>query len=147
MMAKRAFSLIEMLVAAAMATVVFIAFMSAFSSSYNYARQTRNRAVAIVLGRSLLNEVEAHRYGSPPPRNWSEGQEIPGSIWIEGRPVMMTFHKVISFRNASFVGKSPANEDYDVVSIVLSWKESSGPQQPNQMGDTQELRLSVPVWR
>ena len=143
----RAFSLIVILFAAVVASMVFISFMSVFRSSYQYARMTRNRAVAIVLGRSLLDEVEAHPYGSPAPRNWTDGQDVPAQIWIEGRPITMIFHKKFSYRNASFVGKAKTSENYDVVSIVLSWKEAVGPQKGNSVGDTQEMTLSVPVWR
>lgn len=143
----RGFSLIEILIAAVVASIVFLSFMSVFRSSYQYARMTRNRAVGILLGRSLLDEVEAHPYGAPAPRNWADGQDVPARIWIEGRPVTMIFHKKFSYRNASFVGKSKKNEDFDVVTIMLSWKEAVGPQKLNAVGDTQELRLTVPVWR
>lgn len=144
---RRGFSLVEILMAAVVISVVFIAFMSVFRSSYQYASTTRNRAIGIVLGRSLLEEVEAHPYGSPAPRNWASGQDVPARIWIEGRPISILFHKKITFANASFVGKGKKNEQYDVVSILLSWKDSTGPRQTNSAGDNQQMRLTVPVWQ
>ena len=146
-MLRRGFSVIEILVAALMAGVVFMSFMSAFQSSYQYARMTRDRAVAILLGQTLLDEMEAHPYGAPAPLSWLQPDEAPAQIWIEGRPVRMLFHKKITYLNSSFIGKDTQNQDFDVVTIVISWKESGGPTQSNDSGDNQQLQLTVPQWR
>lgn len=39
------------------------------------------------------------------------------------------------------------NEEWDVVTVVLSWREDDGKSAPNAAGDNQQMRLSVPVWR
>jgi hypothetical protein len=144
---KRGFALAEILIGSFVVLVVSVCFFTVFSNSYRYAAHSRNRAVAIVLGRGLLEEVEAHPYGSPVPVRWQREKETPAQIWVEGRPVPMVFHKKISFRNGSFIGQSKGNEDSDIVTIVLSWKEGEGTAAPNAAGDNQQMRLTVPVWR
>jgi hypothetical protein len=137
-MRRRGLSLAEILVATFVAALLFAAFLSVFENSYRYAATTRNRAMAIVLGRTLLDEVEAHPYGAPAPQRWTKSQEEPSRIWIEGKPVQMLFQKQFSYRNGSFIGKGKGGEDYDVVTIQLSWRESTG---------AKSMRLTVPVWR
>lgn len=155
---RRAFSLIEIMIAVVIAAVSFVTFMTVFSSSYRLASTTRNHQIAAVLAHSLLEEVQEHPFGAEQPKNWEDGEETPARIFIQGRPVDGVFHKHFSYLNGSFVGKAApkaagAPPVSDVVTITLTWKDESGsrqtgparPKDPNSQ-DTKQLVVSVPVW-
>lgn len=148
-MSRRGYSMVELLVAVLVASMVFITFLTVFSSSYRQASQTRNRAIAILLARSLLDEVENHPYGAHPPARWLTSEERPVQMWIQGRPATALFHKKFTYRNGSFVTPSRTN-DTDTVRIAISWNESVGDRRPittGVAGDNREIEVTIPVWR
>lgn len=146
----RGFGLIEVLLAMVVITVSFAAFLTALRRSYQYAEQSRNRAIATILARSLLDETRDHVFGSRAPLSWTTPGETPAQIVIDGKPVNAQFHKEISYLNGSFVDNS-VQQDRDVVTIKITWNEEVGNARKD-MGaksndDSKELVVSVPVWR
>lgn len=146
-MRRRGLSLMEAVLAIAILLIAFLVFMSVFSSSSRTQIQTRNRTAAILLANSLMDEFEAHPYGSPEPKWWSSPVDQPVKVWVHGKPVQMDFHKKLEYENGSFVGK--AEGDTDVVKITISWREAAGDAQPGVVdpGDNKVLTARFPVWR
>lgn len=149
-MKRCAMSLPEAILAIAICLMAFLVFMSVFSSSSRATIQSRDRTAAILLANTLMDEFEAHPYGSPAPKAWTEKTNRPVRVWVGGRLVQMDFHKEIKFENGSFVGQpSGAQADEDVCTITISWREASGDKQspvvdPN---DNKSLVARYPVWR
>ena len=146
-MKRAAFAMAELVIATFVAALAFGTFVSVFRNSHQQASQTRNRAVAVILARSLLDEIEAHPYGAPQPVAWIDSVEKPVKIVVQGKPVDMTFHKLIRFLNGSFVTRS-SQVDSDVVTITISWHEDMGKAQIETAdGDNKSLVVKIPVWR
>ncbi|MBT9582882.1 hypothetical protein IV102_06005 [bacterium] len=144
-----AISLPESILAICICFMAFFVFMSVFSSASRATIQSRDRTAAILLANSLMDEFEAHSYGSPRPKSWNEMLERPVRVWVEGRLTEMNFHKQVKFKNGSFVGESGGNEEEDECFITISWREASGHKQtpvvdPN---DNKVLVARYPVWR
>src|SRR5688572_17489312 len=116
----RGFALVELLVATLVLGLVFLVFLLVFSTSYTHSLQTRNRMVATILINTLLEEVEAHPYGSKPTANWGANVfETPADVWIEGRRVDMKFRQTFSYLNGSFAGVGNLTESSDVVNVTV----------------------------
>lgn len=143
-MKKRGFTLVEVMIALALVVFGFFTFFSVFSSSSHHATQSRNRAVASMLAQNYLEEIEAHPYGAPAPKSWTEETDVPVKLWIQGRQQHHIFHKEFSYLNSSFIGSS--NEQQDVVTVTIRWSEGVGDDEV--AGDQEkELSVQVPVWR
>lgn len=143
-MRHRGFSITELILAFAVGIGALLVFLSVFSSSGRHALQTRNRAVAILLAESLMDEIEAHPYGEPEPRYWTEQVDQPVTVRVDGLPQEMIFHKTLSYDNGSFVGQAAGTND--VVTVTITWKEGVGDDQTTTP-DNKELVVQVPVWR
>lgn len=142
----RGFSLIEIMIAMALMMFGFFTFFSVFSSGSHHAKQTRNRAVAMVLAESYMDEFKAHTYGDPAPKLWDEPEDKPIRLVVGGREQQFKYHKTIQYKNGSFVGKS--KEDFDLVTMVISWRENVGDREtPSGQDDNKQLKIEVPVWR
>lgn len=137
---RRGLGIIELVFALALVCITVLTLISVFSKSSRHAVMSRNRTVAILLAHTLLDEVKAHPYGSPPPRRWLEPKETPVTVYVEGRPQQMDFEKTFEYSNGSFVGQGAG--DSDEVSIVIRWSEGVG----KNMGQ-KDLSVKVPVWR
>ena len=144
MTSKRGFSLIEIMIAMAVAAVALVAFLTVFSTNNDHALGSRNRSVAIMLCQSLMDDIEAHTFGDPAPQRWGEAEEDPVSVWVSGREQQMQFHKRIAYENGSFVGAG--SESSDLVTITVTWREGFGDDQTSG-DDNKELEVRVPVWR
>ncbi len=143
----RGFSLVEVMIASSILFVIFMCFLGVFESSYANNQQTRDRMIATILANSYLEEIEAHPYGYRPPPNWgSDVKDVPARIWIEGRQVEMSFNKTFSYLNGSFVGKTGAKDDTDVVTVTITWREV-GKADVVLGEDKKKLVVAVPVWR
>ena len=168
-MNRRAYSLMEVIIASVLICTSFLILFSVFSSSSSLAVQSRNRSVALILAQSWMEEIRAHPYGAPPPEHWADEIETPVVAWVEGNPQDMNFWKTISYSNGSFIGNSTL--DYDEVTVVFEWEENvgnrqtsslffppaaagsrattmSGPRRPPPADPhTKKLEFRVPVWR
>lgn len=141
------FTVVELLIAAALIMFGFFTFFSVFSTSSHHATQTRNRAVANLLAQSYLEEFKAHNYGDPAPTSWSTQEDRPFRMVINGREAQFKFHKSITFANQSFIGKGK-NENQDLAKIVITWKEIHGTDQTTGgTQDNKQLEVEVPLWR
>jgi len=148
MQQTKGFAILEALLALAILAVAGVIFLQIFSSSTKHSVQTRNRTMAILLANSLMDEVEAHTYGEPPPRSWATGVVQPATVVIQGRPQLMEFHQELAYQNGSFVGG--ATGDTDLVTVTITWKEGVGDDQTTGQGRPQDNKLlvvQIPVWR
>ena len=137
--------MVEIIVALALVVLGFFTFFSVFSTGSHHAIQTRNRAVANLLIQSYLEEFKAHPYGDPAPESWTSEEDNPLRLVVRGREVQFKFHKEITFKNGSFVGESPENQD--VAKVVVTWREGVGNSQTDGGEDNKKLEAEVPVWR
>ncbi len=149
-MRRSAFSLVELVIACALILFGLLVFFSVFSSNSKHSTQSRNRTVAHLLATNLIEEVEAHSYGAPQPRSWSDETELPAELWIQGKPQQLKFQKKVEFENGSFVGQTADNSD--LVRITISWREGVGGDQDvgttaAGSDDNKELKVEIPVWR
>lgn len=147
---RRGIGVIEVLIAMVVLTVSFAAFLTALRRSYQYAEQSRNRAIATILARSLLDETRDHVFGTRAPLSWTTALETPATIVVDGKPVNAQFHKDITYLNQSFVN-STVQQDSDVVTVRITWSEEVGDARKDKGTksnfDNKEIVVSVPVWR
>lgn len=146
-MRRNGFSIIELVLGFALLILATAVFLSVFSSSSQHALQSRNRTVAIMLAHNIMDEIEAHPYGSAPPKSWLTDVDRPVKGWVEGNRQEMDFHKALTYSNGSFVGQGAG--DSDVVTITISWREGVGVAQPGVVNpqDNKVLKVRMPVWR
>lgn len=141
---RRGLSIIEIVVALCVAIFALFTLIRVFSVNYKYSTMSRNRTVATMIAHSLMDEVEAHPYGTPPPPSWSIPEERPVGVWIEGRPQDMTCHKKIEY-HGGFVGATP--DTTDTVTITLTWREGVGEDEVPGSEDDHQIVVKVPVWK
>lgn len=145
---RRGMSVVEIVLALGVLAMAMVVFLTVFSNSGSQALQTRNRTAAILLANSLIDEIEAHPYGDKRPLSWATGVKRPATVVVAGQDQQMEFHQQIDFENFSFIGGG-SGETRDMVTIVLTWKESAGGDQTSKgrADDNKELIVRVPVWR
>ena len=136
----RGLGVIELLFALGLIVTAVFTLLSVFSSSSRHAVISRNRTVAILVCQNMLDEFKAHPFGRRPPNNWDNELETPVTVYVEGRPQEMEFHKTLSYANGSFVGNSTA--DSDEVTVKVEWNEGVG-----ENNGHKEMSVKVPVWR
>src|SRR5687768_13475476 len=144
MMARRGFSIMEIILALAVVAVAFMVVLSLFSSSARHAVQTRNRTMAMLLAQSLMEEVQGHTYGTAAPKAWplDAPQTEAQTVYVDGRPQEMIFTRKMELENGSLVGKSA--ENFDRATIIIAWQEietAGGPPRPL------EVKATSAVWR
>lgn len=133
-MNRRGMTLVEVLLALFVASVALILLFNNFASGNRLAMATRNRTVALVLAGNMLEELQAHPFGTAAPTSWptdaapAKGWESGGlpsvvriPVMIEKRPQEMVYHRQLSFRNGSAVGKGTAT--WDAATFTISWFE------------------------
>ena len=146
---RRGLTLVEGMVASVLAFMTLYVFLTLFGTSYEHAAMTRNRAIALILARSMMDEFEAHPYGAPAPEEWDRREEEPVRLMVAGRPVEALFTKKIKCANDSFVN-SNVKENWDVVTLTINWHEQAGDDQGKVRGRAEavkELVVRYPVWR
>jgi len=142
---KQGLSLIELMFAISICALAFLIFMTVFRTSYEHATHHRYKTIAATLARSMVAEIDAHRYGARPPLAWQQVEQRPARVVVDGKPVEMVFRQRMTFLNGSFVGGTGA-ENSDVVTVELTWHEPVGARSaPGH--DNQSLAIKVPVWR
>lgn len=161
---KRGVGIIEVVLAFMIIAVALVALYGTFMNSYKLSVMTRNQIAAHFLATSFFEEVEGHNYGDPapaawpvptvgdppatpppPPSNW-EGAGWPGTqslpVYVEGRIQASNYHRQLSLRNGSLVGKSTDN--WDEVCLIITWKEGGSETNPTGLKTLTAKRL---VWR
>jgi prepilin-type N-terminal cleavage/methylation domain-containing protein len=141
---RQGFSLIEIMIALAIAGVALVSFLTIFANNNDHAIGSRNRTVAILLAEGLMDDIESHTYGNPEPIRWTQETEDPVTVWVNGRDQRMEFSKSLTYDNGSFVGQGA--ESSDLVTITITWREGFGNDQVSG-NDNKELVVQVPVWR
>ncbi len=134
----RGLGIVELLVALALMVTTIFTLITVFSRSSRYAVMSRNRTVAILVCHSTMDELKAHRFGTPAPKSWSEPIS-PVTIYADGRPQALVFKRTIT-PGDPFIGKAAGNADE--VTIKVEWDEGIG----NDNGH-KELSVKVPVYR
>lgn len=153
---RRGFTVVEVLVAAAILLVGCVVLISVFSGSLRRSEQSKNRTAAIVLAQSLLDEVQDHRFGRRPPKHWALDKFAavnPVDVWLDGKHENMTFHYRMKFANGSAIGQSAGDDD--VVTVIITWQDAAGSTARNYgalgaetwPGDNQKIVAALPLWR
>ena len=157
---QRAFTIVEVLIAAAMLIYATWAFLGIYAVTVRESVHSQFLYLADFTGDSLLDEVAAHQFGRSAPKAWGLGksttkgewQTVRYDVWVDGKQVPTVFHVQWNFENGSFVGL--ARKSTDVVTVVISWAEGEGEDPPYGAftdvyyeGDNRHLVLQVPVWR
>jgi len=140
MKTKTGFGIIEIILCLALIVMALFTLISVFSSSARHAVISRNRTVAILACQSTIDELKAHRFGTPAPKSWDEPKLAPVTIYLEGRPQELKFTRKLTFANGSFVGRG--NGNLDEVTIEFEWSEGLG-----KNAGRKTLVTKVPVWR
>ena len=131
---RQAMSLIEVVLAAFILVLASLILFRAFTANKRLAVQNRNRTAAQLLIGNLFEEIQAHPYGLPAPKDWPPDKE-PGANWqsagfpevqeipayVEGKVQKMVFHRRLSYEG-SMVGNGTKN--YDLATVTIQWSES-----------------------
>lgn len=158
---RRGFAIAEVLLAAALLLYAAYAIFSVYSTSARFEEQNQHRALATVLGESLMDEAAAHTFGAEAPPSWGlDGKGLQGTwqtvsyeIWVQGRPVTAEFHVQWNLENGSFIGKGSGSQD--LATFVISWSDAAVGRNPDygtwsgtfHDKDNVHLVVQAPVWR
>jgi hypothetical protein len=156
---RRGYTILEIVLASVLLLYVSLAFYSLHAATAKQGVHSQFLSLADMTCDSLLEEVEAHRFGMPAPADWGlqgpgpgEWQTLEYDIWLAGKKVQTIFHTQWHLQNGSFTGHS--FESQDLVTIVVSWREGQGEDRPYGEfseiyfpGDNRHLVVQVPVWR
>jgi type II secretory pathway pseudopilin PulG len=140
---RGALSLIEIIIGFFVIAVAGAVLFSNLSSSYRFAGMTRNRTAATLLGGNFVEEVRAHNYGQPAPKNWPTvtTDTSPPTGWddkydsedpnyekidmlVYGRPTNLIFYRQLRLENGSFLDKTKAKKT-DKVTLQIWWREEN----------------------
>lgn len=134
MRTPRGMTLVEVLLALSVAVAALLLLSANFASSNRLARATRDRTVALVLAGNMVEDLEAHPFGTPAPASWptdappAAGWEQGGlpsvvriPIRVERRPQEMVFYRQLSFKNGSAVGRAAGA--WDAATLTIWWSE------------------------
>lgn len=126
MRVSQGFTLIETILAAAIVAVVLIGLLSVALQSKRLATRGYREELAEILLLNVLEEVSEARFGDS---RFSTGAPVmmPLEAYIDNRPQALEYQlQVAPGTNSTnaFFGKS--SENYDVVEISASWRESTG---------------------
>ena len=147
MKSQRGFSVMEIIVALAVALIILVAFLTVFTNSNEVAVASRNRSIAILLAQGMMDDIDTHTFGNPAPQRWSVKAEHPVTVWVGDREQKVVFEKTVTYENGSFVGQTSGRSD--VVTVVVTWREDVGDTQADQAttSDNKKFEVKVPVWR
>ncbi|MFN8611177.1 MAG: hypothetical protein U0931_26775 [Vulcanimicrobiota bacterium] len=135
----RGLGIVELVMALALIATALITLITVFSKGSRQAVMSRNRTVAVLLCHSTIDELKAHRYGTPAPKSWSQPTMTPVKIYVEGHPQLMEFKRTLTIPK-DFVEVTDVNTAE--VTIKIEWDEGIG-----QNGGHKEMTVKVPVWR
>lgn len=126
---RRGFTLLESLIAMAVVMTGLLVLLSVFTLSRRQGDANRSRLYANLVVSNLVEEVLAHRYGTPAPADWSQPREP--RVVVEGRLVATRIEPRVEVArdqggNGSLFGATP--DIYDVVRVSATWKDQKGPQ-------------------
>lgn len=136
---QRGLGIVELVMALALIATALITLITVFSKGSRQAVMSRNRTVAVLVCQSTIDELKAHRYGTPAPKSWSEPRVTPVNIYVEGHPQLMEFKRTLTIPN-DFVTNT-ANDTAEVT-IKVEWDEGIGVNNGHK-----EMTVKVPVYR
>jgi len=121
---RRGFNLVEIILALAVLLVAFVYTFSAFSKSARHAVQSRNRKLAILTAQSLLEEVRAHEWGRPAPKQWPLDKFGPVSYQfvVSKRQQKADFEVELQLQTGALIGKVVEPSDKAIVKV--RWEEN-----------------------
>lgn len=131
--------IVELIMALALIATALLTLITVFSKGSRQAVMSRNRTVAVLLCHSTIDELKAHRFGTPAPKSWSEPKQTPVNIYVEGHPQLMEFKRTLTIPS-EFVTNT--NSNTAEVTIKIEWDEGIG-----QNAGHKEMTVKVPVWR
>jgi type II secretory pathway pseudopilin PulG len=122
-MRVRALALVEIVVAVMIIITVLVAYFSLTQTTIRSVGQSRNYVLATIAAENAIEELLAHRYGTPmsPDRLKFEPRII-----LEGRLGQPKFEvKAKPIKEAGGDGSifGDGRGDFDVLDVVVSWRE------------------------
>jgi type II secretory pathway pseudopilin PulG len=142
---RRAFSIVEIILALALLIVTGFAMLSFFTQSGKHAVHTRHRKLALVTAQNLLEEVRAHPYGEPAPKTWPLDPQNPLTesylFVLAGNRQAEDFKKSMTFQNGSLIGKT--QDDFDEVTVKVTWEDQGDPERQEVSATAQVCRPSL----
>ncbi len=155
---RRAFSLAEVTVAAALIAVCLLVYLGVAGQSLREATRERSQIIADELLYNTVEEILGCRYGAS-DHWWKSGavgalqdpttRKVSLPTVVEGRAVAADYSIRVEVAperngNGSFFGQSKAEENYDVVKITVLWREGSG---LSSAGQDKIKSAYLTVWR
>lgn len=149
-MSRRAFGLIEVMLAVFLLVVVCLILLSATSGSIRDATRTRGEILADELMMNLIEETHAHPYGSDKGW-WGQGTQtrnVDLTVVVEGRKVATSYTlglRSVAERDGNGSFYTPGvNQDYDVLELTIEWDEGT---QASGAGVHKNRSIYLTVWR
>lgn len=140
---KMALTLIEIIIGLVVISVAGVVLFTSLSTSYRFAGKTTNRTAATLIAGNFMEEVKAHRYGQPAPKNWPQvtADTRPPANWddkydpenpnyaripmlVYGREARLVFYQQLRLANGSFLDSSKSQKT-DKVTLVIWWREEN----------------------
>jgi hypothetical protein len=118
-MKRHGVGLAEIILALAVLLVAFVYTFSVFSSSARQAVQSRDRKLALLTAQSLLEEVRAHAWGRPAPKQWP--LDKPGKVQyqftVSKRPQECEYEVELKLETGALIGKVEGPSDKATVTV------------------------------
>lgn len=123
----RAFTIVEVLVAAAVLLVGITVIVSSFTMQLRHSSLTRDALMGHLVMENLVEEVLAHPYGRQAPSSWNS-EPVQFDWVVEGRRVSNAYHRKVEIDpklgNGSFFGKTTGPNDR--VHLEVRWTTAAG---------------------
>lgn len=132
------FTLIEVIVASFILTICAGAILLGLMLSMSHSKESREQIMAQMLASSTIDELRAHRFGSPdPPPGWTR----QGKLWIrtvEVPAVIGGLPSPSSFElSLDTSGGGNPQSDQDITALTVAWTEPAS--------GAQKLSFEVPM--
>lgn len=139
----RALTLIEIIIGLVLIALAGAVLLTNLTSNSKLAGMTRNRTAAALIARNFAEDVKAHNYGEPAPKNWPTvtTETVPPDGWngkydpddpnyeripmlVYGRPARLVFYRQLRLQNGSFLDKN-IKKKTDKVTLQVWWREKN----------------------
>ena len=133
---RRAFSIIEVILAAFVLLTGFIAIAAVFPTSYRESSLNQNRVQAVQLARNVLDGIRARYSRSipqqllvPAPQNFvdpppPQNAVVKQTVVVEGIPTTTEFYETVTF--ASGRTSQVPTKPTDTATVTITWFEAGG---------------------
>ena len=118
----KGFTILEVLITIFIITSGFMILYTVFSMQIRHSLQSRSMISAEIIADSTIEEIKAHPYGEPIPKEWKE--PVFTHAYIHGRKITTEYKKDFNFENKSFIGEEEG--DSDKVTIEITWTDATG---------------------